>query len=87
MYHRKLRKPDLAVMPCLFARKAEIGEHMEAGTARFFNHLIDMQKCTCVVAGAFHTVYDVAKEAWLYAPVPTVWLKISSKSKSALSWM
>ena len=35
LYHRKLRKPDLAVMPCLSARKAAIGEHMEAGTARF----------------------------------------------------
>ena len=36
LYHRKFRKPDLAVMPCLSARKAEIGEHIEAGTARFF---------------------------------------------------
>ncbi|MBQ9747584.1 MAG: hypothetical protein IJV98_02255, partial [Clostridia bacterium] len=36
LYHRKLRKPDLAVFPHPVARKAKIGEHMEAGTARFF---------------------------------------------------
>ena len=35
LYHRKLLKPDLAVMPCLSARKAEIGELGDAGTARF----------------------------------------------------
>ena len=36
LIYRKLRKPDLAVLPRHGARKAEIGEHMEAGTARFF---------------------------------------------------
>ena len=33
--YRKLRKTDLAVLPRPVARKAKIGEHMEAGTARY----------------------------------------------------
>ena len=36
LYHRKLLRMDLAVLPRLVARKATIGEHKEAGTARFF---------------------------------------------------
>ena len=35
--YRQLRKTDLAVMPCLSIRKATVGEHKAAGTARFFN--------------------------------------------------
>ena len=34
--HRKLREINLAVMPCSSVRKATIGEHRAAGTARFF---------------------------------------------------
>ena len=33
--YRKLRKMDLAVLPCSSARKAKIGEHFPAGVARF----------------------------------------------------
>ena len=36
--YRKLRKPDLAVLPRLSARKATIGELGDAGTARFFTY-------------------------------------------------
>ena len=36
LYHRKLRKIGLAVLPRLASRKATIGEQRDAGTARFF---------------------------------------------------
>ena len=34
--HRGLHEIDLAVLPCLSARKVTKGEQPEAGTARFF---------------------------------------------------